>query len=62
MWAGDEIINCPDHHPDHPEMFNPEEEFVIHRIICLEPSIIGQGTKHPYLDQNTVHQNSNLLV
>ena len=37
MWNGDEIINCPDHHPDHPEMFNPEEDFVIHRRIFFEP-------------------------
>jgi hypothetical protein len=38
MWAGDEIINCPDHHPDHPKMFNPREDIVIQRRIYFEPT------------------------
>ena len=33
MWAGDEIVNCPDHHPDHPRMFDPENDIIIRRRI-----------------------------
>ena len=47
IWAGDEIINCPDPHPDHPEKFNPEEDFVIHRRIFFEPIHYGQRYERP---------------
>ena len=38
MWAGDEVVNCPDHHPDHPRMYNSKEDIVIHRRIYFEPT------------------------
>ena len=39
MWAGDEVVNCPDHHPDHPKMFNPEEDILIERRLMFESNL-----------------------
>ena len=33
MWNGDEIVDCPDHHPDHPRMFDPDNDIIIRRRI-----------------------------
>ena len=33
MWNGDEIVDCRDHHPDHPRMFDPDNDIVIRRRI-----------------------------
>ena len=50
MWAGDEITNCPEHHPDHPKMFNPREDIVIHRRIYFEPT-----HKWPRFERHMTH-------
>ena len=36
FWDGTEIVDCPKHHPDHPEMFNPEEDISISRRVFFE--------------------------
>ena len=35
MWNGDEIVDCPDHRPDHPRMFDPDNDIIIHRRILF---------------------------
>lgn len=50
FWYGDEILNCPDHHPDHPMMFNPEEDILIYRRMLFDPKYITPNFDRPKAD------------
>ena len=51
--GGCECDPCPNHHPDHPQMFDPEEDFSVSRRMFVDPktreSIYRQPLAHPYL-------------
>ena len=59
MWGGDEITECPDHHPDHPEMFDPEKDIVIRRRIFFQKS---KYIKFERPKQNTFWRPRNLKL
>ena len=45
-----EILQCPDHHPDHPLLFDPEEDISISRRILFDPVEKKPIFKRPIVD------------